>query len=71
MKAEEELKFNFHAALMMSVKERIKEIEDKIATTQNWQIKSGLMEARDHNNRLLIGLISSTINMSPPSNEFH
>lgn len=68
---EKDLIFSMHTALMMSVKERIKEIEEQIQIAQTFTHKQTLMEAKVHNEKILIGLIASTMSMTPPSKEFH
>lgn len=71
MSIEKEIEFNMHTALMMSVKERIRELELALEETTSFRTKESLRDAKEHNERLLVNLIACTMNMTPPTSELH
>jgi hypothetical protein len=71
MNEQQEIAFNTNAALMMSIKARIKEIEDMINDEKNYSRKHDLIEAKVHNEKILISLISTTMTFEPISPRHH
>lgn len=71
MSLEKEIEFNMHTALMMSVKERIRELELALEEATSFRTKESLQEAKEHNEKLLVNLIACTISMTPPTRELH
>jgi hypothetical protein len=63
--------FNTHSALMIAVKERIKELEKLIEKENRPGYKQEMLDAKIHNEKILVGLITQTMGMTPPTIEMH
>ena len=71
--SEEELNFRVHSALIIQVKERIRELELVLENDHllGFKMRKEVLEAKAHNQKILVGLMFNTLEMEPPTKSIH